>query len=174
MFTQEQLDKAPIGTIIGFGNNGLITYTKEGFKHWARKQRSSSGQADFTISSVSTYTLWDLINQSSGGYYLITETLDDFKQRVREVATRLAQQHGWCEIVEQALEELGIPKPKHVWKTGDEILHQDIKELPNGSVLKGKVMGNRYVIANSEIRSVDGKTAFCASGYIIEFIPREK
>jgi phosphoenolpyruvate-protein kinase (PTS system EI component) len=39
--------------------------------------------------------------------------LEAFKEKVQEVALQYAEDHGWCGVVEEALEEVGIkPKPK--------------------------------------------------------------
>ena len=51
------------------------------------------------------------------GYYLkesvkqepVESELDAFKAKVVEVATRLAKEHGFCNVVDDALEEMGLP-----------------------------------------------------------------
>jgi hypothetical protein len=39
--------------------------------------------------------------------------LDNFKEQVVDVASRFATEHGWCSVIDEALEELGLKrKPK--------------------------------------------------------------
>lgn len=40
----------------------------------------------------------------------LRQTHEEFKEKVVKVATDLAEEHDWCEVVDNALEEMGLPR----------------------------------------------------------------
>lgn len=44
---------------------------------------------------------------------LARRELADFKERVVQIATDHAEQHGWCDVVGQALADLGLQRPPY-------------------------------------------------------------
>lgn len=42
----------------------------------------------------------------------LQKEFEAFKQKVAEVATRYAKEHDWCDVVDEALEELGLERKK--------------------------------------------------------------
>jgi hypothetical protein len=44
------------------------------------------------------------------------EEFDTFKTRVRDTAIRLAQRHGWCRTVDDALVEMGLEPRERDWR----------------------------------------------------------
>lgn len=167
MTTLAELDAAPVGSTLIHREAGSV-YTKQDDGRWQyRESGSFYSSRDF---------LGGATNQLFNGYTLTvpatpaalttTSELDTYKQRVREVAERYARENGWCDVVEKALEELDIPKPKRVWKVGDAVSRRDAVELPPGTVTIDDRARLRFILDNglyvradrSDVNSITGSS----------------